>query len=182
MFYPNNIKKEVKKNISFANRGMDLEKLISDANDYYLSVDKAVIYKKPTPVKISSVTYKNDIPKVDGYLNQKSTLDYVGLYKGKYLDFDAKKTLNKNSFPLSNIHNHQLVHMKRIINHGGIAFLIIDINNEVYLLKGEDILSFIEENERKSIPYDYIKDKGYIIEYSYNPILDYLRVIDKIYY
>lgn len=182
MFYPNNIKKEVKKNISFANRGMDLEKLISDANDYYLSVDKAVIYKKPTPVKISSVTYKNDIPKVDGYLNQKSTLDYVGLYKGKYLDFDAKKTLNKNSFPLSNIHNHQLVHMKRIINHGGIAFLIIDINNEVYLLKGEDILSFIEENERKSIPYDYIKDKGYIIEYSYNPILDYLKVIDKIYY
>lgn len=182
MFYPNNIKKEVKKNISFANRGMDLEKLISDANDYYLSVDKAVIYKKPTPVKISSVTYKNDIPKVDGYLNQKSTLDYVGLYKGKYLDFDAKKTLNKNSFPLSNIHNHQLVHMKRIINHGGIAFLIIDINNEVYLLKGEDILSFIEENERKSIPYNYIKDKGYIIEYSYNPILDYLKVIDKIYY
>lgn len=182
MFYPNNIKKEIKKNISFANRGMDLEKLISDANDYYLSVDKAVIYKKPTPVKISSVTYKNDIPKVDGYLNQKSTLDYVGLYKGKYLDFDAKKTLNKNSFPLSNIHNHQLVHMKRIINHGGIAFLIIDINNEVYLLKGEDIISFIEENERKSIPYDYIKDKGYIIEYSYNPILDYLRVIDKIYY
>lgn len=182
MFYPNNIKKEIKKNISFANRGMDLEKLISDANDYYLSADKAVIYKKPTPVKISSVTYKNDIPKVDGYLNQKSTLDYVGLYKGKYLDFDAKKTLNKNSFPLSNIHNHQLVHMKRIINHGGIAFLIIDINNEVYLLKGEDIISFIEENERKSIPYDYIKDKGYIIEYSYNPILDYLRVIDKIYY
>ena len=182
MFYPNNIKKEVKKNISFANRGMDLEKLISDANNYYLSIDKAVIYKKPTPVKISSVTYKNDIPKVDGYLNQKSTLDYVGLYKGKYLDFDAKKTLNKNSFPLSNIHNHQLVHMKRIINHGGIAFLIIDINNEVYLLKGEDILSFIEENERKSIPYNYIKDKGYIIEYSYNPILDYLKVIDKIYY
>ena len=128
MFYPNNIKKEVKKNISFANRGMDLEKLISDANDYYLSVDKAVIYKKPTPVKISKVTYKKDIPKVDGYLNQKSTLDYVGLYKGKYLDFDAKKTINKNSFPLSNIHNHQLVHMKRILNHGGITFLIIDIN------------------------------------------------------
>lgn len=182
MFYPNNIKKEVKKNISFANRGMDLEKLISDANDYYLSMDKAVIYKKPTPVKISKVTYKKDIPKVDGYLNQKSTLDYVGLYKGKYLDFDAKKTINKNSFPLSNIHNHQLVHMKRILNHGGITFLIIDINNEVYLLKGEDIISFIEENERKSIPYDYIKDKGFIIEYSYNPILDYLKVIDKIYY
>ena len=64
LFYPNNIKKEVKKNISFANRGMDLEKLISDANNYYLSIDKAVIYKKPTPVKISSVTYKNDIPKL----------------------------------------------------------------------------------------------------------------------
>ena len=72
--------------------------------------------------------------------------------------------------------------MKRLLNHGGITFLIVDIRNEVYLLKGEDIINFIEENERKSIPYDYIKDKGYIIEYSYNPILDYLKVIDKIYY
>ena len=99
MLYPNNIKKKVKKNISFANRGMDLETLINEANNYYLNEDIAVIYKKPTPVKIKKVTYTNDIPKVEGYLNQKSTLDYVGLYKGKYIDFDAKKTLNLNSFP-----------------------------------------------------------------------------------
>ena len=141
MLYPNNIKKKVKRNISFANRGMDLETLINEANEFYLKEDIAVIYKKPTPVKIKKVTYTNDIPKVEGYLNQKSTLDYVGLYKGKYIDFDAKKTLNLNSFPLSNIHLHQLNHMKMIIKHEGITFLLIDIQNKVFLLKGEDIIN-----------------------------------------
>lgn len=182
MLYPNNIKKKVKKNISFANRGMDLESLINDANKYYLETDKAVIYKKPTPVKIKKVTYQDNIPKVDGYLNQKSTLDYVGLYKGKYIDFDAKKTLNKTSFPINNIHIHQLEHMKRIIKHDGITFLLIDINNEIYLLKGEDIIYYIDNNDSKSIPYNYIKNKGYIINYSYNPVLDYIKILDKVYF
>ena len=182
MLYPNNIKKKVKKNISFANRGMDLETLINEANNYYLNEDIAVIYKKPTPVKIKKVTYTNDIPKVEGYLNQKSTLDYVGLYKGKYIDFDAKKTLNINSFPLSNIHPHQLKHMKTIIKHEGITFLLIDIQNKVFLLKGEDIINFIENNNKKSIPYSYIEEKGYQIEYSYNPILNYINTLDNVYF
>lgn len=182
MLYPNNIKKDIKKNVSFANRGMDLENLINEANNYYLENDIAIIYKKPTPVKIKKVTFVNDIPKVDGYLNQKSTLDYVGLYKGKYLDFDAKKTINQNNFPLNNIHNHQLEHMRRIISHKGITFLIIDINNKIYLLKGEDIIYFIDNIKKKSIPIDYIKEKGYEIKYSYNPIVDYINVIDKIYF
>ena len=182
MLYPNNIKKIVKKNISFANRGMDLETLINEANNYYLNEDIAVIYKKPTPVKIKKVTYTNDIPKVEGYLNQKSTLDYVGLYKGKYIDFDAKKTLNLNSFPLSNIHPHQLKHMKTIIKHEGITFLLIDIQNKVFLLKGEDIIDFIENNNKKSIPYSYIEEKGYQIEYSYNPILNYINTLDNVYF
>lgn len=182
MLYPNNIKKNIKRNVSFANRGMDLEELINEANNYYLDTDKAVIYKKPTPVKIKKVTYKNNLPEVDGYLNQKSTLDYVGLYKGKYLDFDVKKTLNNTCFPLNNIHNHQINHMKRIIKHKGISFLLIDINNKVYLLKGEDILLFIENNTRKSIPYEFIKEKGFLINYGFNPIIDYLKIIDKVYF
>ena len=37
---------------------------------------------------------------------------------------DTKKTINHDNFPLSNIHNHQLEHMRRIISHKGITFLI----------------------------------------------------------
>lgn len=184
MLYPNKIKKEIKHNpVSHANRGMDLEKLINDANTYYLKNDLAVIYKKPTPVTISKVDYSSTNPEITkGLFNQKSTLDYVGLYKGKYLDFDAKKTLNKTSFPLSNIHTHQIKHIERVINHGGIAFLIIEINNKVYILKGETLLSFLTNEQRKSIPYSYIEENGYLINFKYNPILDYLEVLNKIYF
>ncbi len=52
MFYPGNKTKEYKKNINYANRGMDLEDMINQSNTYYLSENRAVIYKKPTPIKI----------------------------------------------------------------------------------------------------------------------------------
>lgn len=182
MLYPNNIKKEIKNNISHANRGMDLETLINEANTFYQANNIAIIYKKPTPVKIKKVTFKNNIPKVDGYLNQKSTLDYVGLYKGKYLDFDAKKTQNKTYFPLTNLHEHQIKHIENIINHQGLSFLIIEINSKVFLLKGEDILEFINNNNRKSISLEYIEEKGYLINYTYNPILDYIKTIEIAYF
>jgi len=183
LLYPNKIRKENKTNINYANRGMDLEYLINEANKYYLDNDIAVIYKKPTPIGISKVSFKAGRPEVvKGTFNQKSTLDYVGLYKGRYLDFDAKKTLNKTSFPLENIHYHQLEHIKRIINHQGIAFLIIEIRGEIYLLKGEDLIEFISSNTRKSIPYEYIKDKGFSINYGYNPVIDFIKVIDNVYF
>ena len=183
MLYPNKIKKENTTNISYANRGMDLEYLINEANNYYLNNDIAVIYKKPTPIQINKVSFKTGKPEViKGSFNQKSTLDYVGLYKGKYLDFDAKKTLNKASLPLENIHHHQLEHIKRVIKHEGIAFLIIEICHEIYLFPGEKLIEFISNNERKSIPYAYIKENGYLINFGYNPIIDYLKVIDKVYF
>jgi recombination protein U len=182
LLYPNNVKKEYKKIISHANRGMDLEHLINEANKNYLNNDIAVIYKKPTPITISNVENKNDEIITKGKFKQKSTLDYVGLYKGKYLDFDAKCSLNKTAFPLANIHYHQLEHIKKIIKHGGYAFLIIEINNSFYLLKGEDLLLFINMNERKSIPISYIIEKGYEIKINYNPTLDYIKIIDKVYF
>ena len=69
-----------------------------------------------------------------------------------------------------------------IIKHEGITFLLIDIQNKVFLLKGEDIINFIENNNKKSIPYSYIEEKGYQIEYSYNPILNYIKTIDNVYF
>lgn len=181
MLYPGSINKEYKRSIPHKNRGMKLENLINLSNEYYIENDIAVIYKKPTPILVCNVDYKkNKI--LEGYYKVPSTLDYNGIYKGKYIDFDAKETLNKTSFPLSNLHNHQLLHMKRIINHKGISFLIIKINSLYYLLDGNDIIDFIKNNERKSIPYDYIKEKGYIIKEGIRPALDYIKVIDKVYF
>ena len=127
------------------------------------------------------VDYSKSNPEVKGLFNQKSTLDYVGLYKGKYLDFDAKSTKSKTSFALSNIHNHQIKHIESVIRHKGIGFIILRFTtlNETYLLFGEDLLSFINNNDRKSIPYEYFKEKGHLIKDTLQPQVDYLKVIEK---
>ena len=182
MLYPNKIKKSNHHDIIYSNRGINLENLINEANEYYLNNDIAVIYKKPTPIKIGKVDYQKNKVLVKGTLNQKSTLDYVGLYKGKYLDFDAKSTLNKTAFPLANVHPHQISHIRKILKHGGIAFLIIEINNNAFILSGEYFISFIDNNERKSIPYKDILENGHIINYGYNPVLNYLEVLERIYF
>ena len=44
-----------KKNLSYKNRGMFLENIINETNNYYLEKDRAIIYKKPTPIKVLNV-------------------------------------------------------------------------------------------------------------------------------
>lgn len=167
--------------IDYRNRGMSLEALINQANDYYLDNDKAVIYKKPTPIGIIDVDYsKNKI--TNAYFKDKSTFDYNGLYRGKYIDFEAKESQSKTSFPLKNIHEHQFKHLERILKHGGVGFLIVSMCGEYYLLRGEDLLDFVSKNSRKSIPYNYIKEKSYKIEEKLRPTLDYLKVVDEVYF
>ena len=184
VLHKNNLGKSYNnKAIIYKNRGMDLESMLNNSNKHYLNIDKAIIYKKPTPIGVVKVSYKNNHKIIDkGYFKEQSTLDYNGIYKGKYIDFEAKVTKNKTSFPLSNIHPHQIDHIKRIIKHGGIAFLIIMINEIVYLLPGDNFLKFLETTQRKSIPYSYIKENGYEIKYGYNPELDYLSIVDKLYF
>lgn len=184
MLYPNNIKKEYTKlTISHSNRGMNLEHIINQANEYYKRNDIAIIYKKPTPIGIVDVSYKNNKKVIEkAYFKEQSTLDYNGLYKGKYIDFDAKETQNKTSFPLSNIHEHQTEHIRSVIKHQGIVFLIIKMNNNIYLLTGEDYINYIDNETRKSISFKYIEEKGHLIKETYSPSLDYLKVIDKIYF
>lgn len=168
--------------ISYKNRGMFLENIINESNTYYNSIDRCLIYKKPTPIKVLNVSY----PSNKSHLIDKavymdiSTLDYNGIYKEKYIEFDAKETNGKTSFPLSNIHMHQIEHIKNIIYYGGIAFLIVRFNyyNETYLLLGNDLISYIDSNTRKSIPYSYFKDNCKEIKLLYSPRLDYLKIID----
>ena len=165
---------------TYANRGMILESDINKTNEYYLTHNIAIIYKKPTPIKVVKVEYPKNIIK-EAYFNEPSTLDYNGIYKKKYIEFDAKETTSKTSFPISNIHKHQLEHIKKIIYFGGIAFLIVRFTSlkETYILLGEDLITFINNNNRKSIPLTYFKQKGFLVELKYTPRIDYIKIIDK---
>ncbi|MBE6145578.1 MAG: Holliday junction resolvase RecU [Firmicutes bacterium] len=162
---------------------MNLENALNISNEYYLRNDKALIYKKPTPIGVVDVSYKNHKKIIEkAYFKEQSTLDYNGLYRGRYIEFDAKETLNKTAFPLSNIHEHQTNQIRNVIKHGGIIFLVIRMNNINYLLTGEDYIYYIDNNNRKSISYNYIQEKAHIIKEAYQPQLDYLSVVDKIYF
>ena len=57
MKYPNGKNKTITKVVNYANRGMNLEELLNNTNDYYLEKNKAVIYKKPTPIQIVETKY-----------------------------------------------------------------------------------------------------------------------------
>ena len=172
------------KNVTYGNRGMSLENDLNLTNSYYVDKNIAFVYKKPTPIQVTKVEYKNnDIRIKEAFFKEPSTTDYNGLYKGKYIDFEAKETLSKTSFPLENIHKHQIKHIDNIINNGGIGFLIVRFTKlgRDYLLLGKDLMSFLNNNDRKSIPLKYFEDHAYLIENGYIPRIDYLKVIDKIY-
>ena len=160
---------------------MDLENIINETNEYLRDQDIALIYKKPTPIGVVKVNYENNKQVINkAYFATQSTLDYNGLYKGRYVEFDAKSTKSKTSFPISNIHPHQIKHIRNVIRHGGIAFLIIQMNDLIYLVNGVDIIGFIDQNSRKSIPYTFIKEYGYQLEYNYTKGLNYLKYVDII--
>ena len=185
MKYPTGIVKEKQNNISYSNRGMNLENDLNITNEYYLNNDIAVIYKKPTPITINKVNYPSRIDAVitEAHFKIPSTTDYNGIYKGKYIDFEAKETKLK-SFPLSNIHKHQVDHLEKIINHGGIGFIIVSFTSldKVFLLEAKYLIEYIKTNTKKSIPIDFFIEKGYIIKYNYSPRLDYLSIIDNLYF
>ena len=180
MLYPGKAKKAYQKPVSYAKRGMDLESLINEANKYYLDNDIAVIYKKPTPVEIKKVSYKGKTEYIEGVLREKSTLDYTGVYKGYYLDFDAKSSKSKTSFPLANIHKHQLLHIDRVLKHKGISYLIIEMNDRFFILDGNVLIKFVNNNDRKSIPFEFIQKEGLEIKLKFSPTLDYITVLDTL--
>lgn len=167
--------------INYGKRGMLLEDELNLTNNYYINNDIAYIYKKPTPIQIVKTQY-NPFRITEAFFKEASTTDYNGIYKGYYIDYDAKETNSKTAFSLSNIHHHQILHLKRIDNSGGIAFLIIRFNklNKTFLITYKKFKKFIDDNKRKSIPIKYFEENCYLIDDSYIPRINYIKIIDKI--
>ncbi len=169
---------------TYKNRGMFLENIINESNIYYNHIRRSLIYKKPTPIKVLKVSYPSNYShSIDkAVFSSISTLDYNGIYRGRYIEFDAKECRSKTSFPLSNIKPHQLKHIEEVIYHNGIVFIIIYMNNKFYLLDGQYLINFVKNNKSKSIKYDTIKNICYEIKESYTPRLKYLDIVDKLYF
>lgn len=178
---------EKKKDFSFSNRGKTLEDEINETNAYYLSRQIAIIHKKPVPIQIVKVEYPSRSAAVirEAYFRTPSTTDYNGVWNGYYIDFEAKETENKTSFPLNNVHQHQVTHMKDVINQQGIAFTIVRFSTlNRYFVVPFPVLNeawiSMENGGRKSIPLKIFETRTYEIEPSYYPRIDYLEAIKKI--
>lgn len=182
----NNLVKSTSR-VNYGSRGMTLEKDLDQTNTYYLKENIAVIHKKPTPITVVKVDYpsRNKAKISEAYYKTPSTSDYNGIYKGKYIDFEAKETKNKTRFPFINIHSHQVEHMRQCHQNGGIVFLIIrfSAHNEVMLYPIERFLvhwdEYILNDGKKSIPYQTIKSESILIQEKFNPRYDYLRAVDE---
>ena len=172
--------------VSYGSRGMFLETLLNQTNDYYRLRKIAVIHKKPTPIQVVKVDYPKRSAAVikEAYYRHASTTDYNGVYRGCYIDFEAKETKNKTSFPFINIHEHQLQHMEECIYQGGVVFVIFYFSslNEYYLLESQYLISYIRENKdgKKSIPLTYIRENGKQIPLTVQSILDYIPIVDQL--
>lgn len=177
-------KEAPKKNAKKSHLGVDFESLINESNQYYLLKNIASIYKKPTPIQIVKVEYpsRNKAKITEAYYRMPSTTDYNGIYRGKYIDFEAK-SCHTTSFPFNHIYVHQIKHLETVQNMGGISFLIIEFSmyHEVFLLPTTNLVNLYNDSlngGRQSIPYDYFKQNGYSLKLGFNPRIDYLKAVD----
>ena len=170
--------------LSAGNRGMSFENDINQANEYYREKGICLITKRPTPINVVKVDYSKGATITNAYFEKQSTTDYNGVYKGRYIDFEAKSTKQKVSFPLANIPSQQIEHLTQVIAHQGIAFFLIrfELLGDTYLLDAQYVIDFHKKYKRKSIPLNLIKEVGVEIEYGLNPRLNYIKAVKAKYF
>ena len=104
-------------------RGSTLEDLINRTNDSYREKGLALIQKVPTP--ITPVRMDKDHRQITlAYFDQKSTVDYIGAVQGIPVCFDAKECA-ASTFPLQNLHPHQVAFMREFEQQGGVSFILV---------------------------------------------------------
>lgn len=135
-------------------RGSTLEDLINRTNERYQEKGLALIQKIPTPITPVRIDKEHRHITL-AYFDQKSTVDYIGAVQGIPVCFDAKEC-NTDTFPLQNVHEHQVAFMGDFEKQGGVAFFIIyySARNELYYMRYEEIHAFwvrAQNGGRKSI-------------------------------
>ncbi|WP_031555891.1 Holliday junction resolvase RecU [Lachnospira multipara] len=161
-------------------RGEALEEFINLSIDKYKEKHLALIQKIPTPIKPIKLDPKTRQITL-AFFDKKSTVDYIGVVQGIPVCFDAKEC-QTDTFPLANIHKHQMEFMRDFEEQDGISFIILYFSNrnEFYYVPYRDILFFWERMEnggRKSFTYDEI-DKTYKIGHANNIIVHFLEPLN----
>ena len=146
-------------------RGSTLEEIVNYTNERYREEGLALIQKIPTP--ITPVQMSKETRQITlAYFDQKSTVDYIGAVQGIPVCFDAKESA-ADTFPLHNVHEHQMEFMKEFEAQQGVAFFLVMYTHrdEIYYVPYRDMKVFwdrAQEGGRKSFRYEEV-DKRYRI-------------------
>ena len=138
-------------------RGSTLEEFLNRTNERHLEQGLDLIQKIPTPITPVQIDKEHRHITL-AYFDQRSTVDYIGAVQGIPVCFDAKEC-HTDTFPLQNIHEHQVVFMEQFEKQDGVAFLIIyySARNELYYMRFRELYQFwirAKEGGRKSVRFE----------------------------
>ena len=162
-------------------RGSTLEDLVNRTNEQYREKGLALIQKIPTP--ITPVRMDKESRHITlAYFDQRSTVDYIGAVQGIPVCFDAKEC-SADTFPLANIHPHQVAFMKDFEKQNGVAFFLIFFSHRdlFYYLPLRELLGFwkrMEDGGRKSFRLEEL-DPSFILPKKSGFLIPYLEGLQK---
>ena len=119
--------------------------------------------KASIPLDFYTERYKDDTA---GFYGVSNPADYR-LYKYPYTFLIELKTHKGKSIPIDRIRPNQIQGMYKAVEHKGIyAGFIINFREleETYYIAVQDMVTFINSKERKSIPVDWCRETGVRIE------------------
>lgn len=158
-------------------RGSTLEELVNLTNELYKEKNLALVQKIPTPITPTKIDKETGMI-TQAYFEKDSTVDYIGVVQGIPICFDAKECAT-DTFPLRNIHEHQVAFMKQFEEQQGISFLIVMFThkNEFYYMRFSELYQYLErvkEGHAKNFKYEEL-DRRYFVKSESGAAVHYLK-------
>lgn len=152
--------------------GQELETLLETACEQYYNRGIACIQKIPTPLQIIGTTERGllTVPK------KKSTVDYLGEFRGIPFAMEAKKTNNKTFYRIDPWERED--HQKEFLEKwNGLKFYFISFWSiqEHYLVPYQAAKEFFQD---KKIPISWLRENYPQVPSYQGIILNYLAVAD----
>lgn len=150
---------------------MKLEKLIEDKCKEYIKDRVAYLYKLPT----DWVVQRKGKAIVSAFPKKKSTIDFMGSYKGLAIGIETKSTNNTTSFSFSNIADHQWdFFIDWCKDAKGYYIVWFKELEKMYLIDAKVMQIAKDTLGRKSAPYDWFVENGTLIDDD----LDFIKLIN----
>ncbi|MCF0130594.1 MAG: Holliday junction resolvase RecU [Pseudobutyrivibrio sp.] len=160
-------------------RGSTFEEFINQTNLIYEENNLALIQKIPTPITPIDIDHKTRHITL-AYFDKKSTVDYIGVVQGIPVCFDAKECV-VDTFPLANIHEHQVNFMTQFEKQEGLAFILISFSkyDKYYYMTYQELMHFwnrMQNGGRKSFRIEEL-NQDYFFTSKTNLLVPYLDMV-----